>query len=166
MKENNWVDNLAARLVETGIATMETINGCSEEELLNIEKFYSLKLPEAYKDYMRKFGKASGDFLRECGIYYPSVLRNRRRATTLLNNNTDYKLKRSDFVFITRYGCQFYFFGTAGKNPNPPVFRYTENSDVPMLLADSFEAAITMAADEYFELEKNPLLNVESKFYD
>ncbi|MBL0189636.1 MAG: SMI1/KNR4 family protein [Candidatus Obscuribacter sp.] len=110
MKENNWVDNLAARLVETGIATMETINGCSEEELLNIEKFYSLKLPEAYKDYMRKFGKASGDFLRECGIYYPSVLRNRRRATTLLNNNTDYKLKRSDFVFITRYGCQFYFF--------------------------------------------------------
>ena len=82
MKENNWVDNLAARLVETGIATMETINGCSEEELLDIEQFYSLKLPEAYKDYMRKFGKASGDFLGECGIYYPNILKNRRRATT------------------------------------------------------------------------------------
>ncbi|MBK7840679.1 MAG: SMI1/KNR4 family protein [Candidatus Obscuribacter sp.] len=165
MKENNWVDNLAARLVETGIATMETINGCSEEELLDIEQFYSLKLPEAYKDYMRKFGKASGDFLGECGIYYPNILKNRRRATTLLNNNnTDYKLKCSDFVFITRYGYQFYFFDTANKNPNPPVFRYTENRDQPMLLADSFEAAITMAADEYFELAKNPLLNVDSKF--
>jgi len=160
----NWIDNLAIRFIETGIATPDTIRGCSEEELLEIEEFFNLKLPGAYKDYMRKFGKASGAFLEECGIYYPNMLRNRERAETLLNNNTDYKLKDSDLVIITRYGYEFYFFDTEDGNPDPPVYRYRENRDEPVLLADSFKAAIEMAAEEYFELVANPLLNVESKF--
>ena len=162
----NWVDNLADRFIETGIATSEKIVGCSDEELLEVEKFYNLKLPEAYKDYMRRFGKASGDFLRECGIYYHDLSENREAAETLLDNNTDFKLKPSEFVFITRYGCQFWSFPTEDGNPNPPVYRYTEDSPEPILLADSFKSAIEMVANEYFERKKNPLLNEDSKFFD
>lgn len=162
----NWVDKLADGLIETGLAEPETIQGCSETELLEIEQFYVLKLPEAYKNYMRKFGKASGDFLSECGIYYESIFDNREAAETLLDNNTDYKLKRSDFVFITRYGYQFWFFNTEDGNPNPPVYRYTETRDNPIHFADTFEAAIGIAAEEYYEMERNPLLNVPSNFCD
>ncbi len=162
----HWIDDLAIRFIEMGIATPDTIRGCSEEELLEIEKFFNLKLPGVYKDYMRKFGKASGAFLEECGIYYPNVLRNRERAETLLSNNTDYRLKQSDFVFITTYGYQFYFFDTESESPNPPVFRYTENRSAPMRLAESFEDTIEMAAAEYFEEAKFPLREVTSKFSD
>lgn len=163
---NNWIDNLADGLIEIGLATPETIAGCSDEELLEVEKFYNLKLPQVYKDYMRKFGKASGKFLEECGIYYDDLFDGRDAAETLLNNNTDYKLKQSDFVFITRYGYQFWYFNTEDGNPNPPVYRYTECRDAPIRFAESFEAAIKIGADEYFEMEKNPLLNLPSKFCD
>jgi len=162
----NWVENLAERFIETGIATPEKILGCTDEEVLEIEKFYNLKLPDAYKEYLLKFGKRSGDFLRECEIYYPHILENREAAETLLDANTDYKLKQSDYVFIARYGCQFWFFQTEDRNPNPPVLRYTEDSLKPILLAESFTAAIEMVANEYFEREKNPLLNEDSKFFD
>ncbi len=166
MEMKNWVENLAERFIEAGIATPEKILGCTDEEVLEIEKFYNLKLPDAYKEYLLKFGKRSGDFLRECEIYYPHILENREAAETLLDANTDYKLKQSDYVFIARYGCQFWFFQTEDRNPNPSVLRYTEDSLKPILLAESFTAAIEMVANEYFEREKNPLLNEDSKFFD
>lgn len=162
----SWVDILEKRLIDAGVATPDTIAGCSEEELSDIESAFKLKLPGAYKDYMRKFGKASGAFLEECGIYYPNVLRNRERAETLLANNTDYRLKPADFVFVTTYGYQFHFFNTESGRPNPPVLRYTETNAEPINLADSFEHAIEMAAEEYFALVKNPLLEVPSRFSD
>ena len=48
MKEmESWVDRLEKRLIEAGIATHETIAGCSEEELSDIESAFKLRLPEA-----------------------------------------------------------------------------------------------------------------------
>ncbi len=162
----DWSNLFVDRLLGAKLALAETIEGCSEKELLEIENLSGLKLPESYKCYMGMLGKRSGDFLSECGMFYPDVLLNKNRALTLLENNTDFRLKDSDFVFLERYGYQFFYFETSAGNANPPVFRYTERSPKPIPLANSFTEAMDMALAEYLASIENPMAAMVSHFTD
>lgn len=162
----DWSNFFVDKLLRAKLASAETIEGCSEKELVDIEKQFGIKLPQFYRTYMTILGKKSGDFLSECGMFYPDVLLNKERALTLLENNTDFRLKDSDFVFLERYGYQFFYFETSEGNANPPVFRYTERSENPILLADSFTEAMELALSEYLAVIENPLTPIVSHFTD
>jgi hypothetical protein len=162
----DWCKSFVDRLLGAKIASLETIKGCSEKELLEIENRFGLSLPESYRCYMGKLGKRSGDFLSECGMFFPDLLLNRERATTLLENNSDFRLKESDFVFLERYGYQFFYFETSDGSVNPPVFRYTELSPKPILLANSFTEAMDLALGEYLTIMENPMAAMVSRFTD
>lgn len=162
----DWANLFVERLIRAKLASPETLEGCSEKELVEIERKLGLKLPESYRCYMASLGKESGDFLSECGMFYPDVLLNKERAQTLLENNTDFRLKDSDFVFVERYGYQFFYFETSDGNANPPVFRYSERSESPILLAKSFTEAMELALADHLAIIENPTAPIVSHFTD
>ena len=48
----DWANLFVERLIRAKLASPETIEGCSEKELVEIERKLGLKLPESYRRYM------------------------------------------------------------------------------------------------------------------
>lgn len=105
-------DILYDRLIKSGLATEDSIIGCTELELGQIIKCSKRVLPSDYLDFMRRFGRKAGRFLSDIDMFYPSVLTLRSTAVEILMNGSDRLLTLPDdaFVFSVRYGEQFMCF--------------------------------------------------------
>lgn len=146
---SNWIDSFAQKIVQAGLATEETLVGCSEAEIHELARTFKLRLPKIYVDYLRRMGKQAGDFLGECIRTYPGLLQYaRQKAETLLEARTSYRLPDTAFVFVERYGCQFFYFDTASGDDNPPVYRYFEGDKEPAKIADGLTEAFEMALQD------------------
>lgn len=149
---SSWIDSFIDQLIAAGLATPDNLLGCSEEDIAEVESKLNIKLPEIYKVFLRRMGKESGDFMPECLLSFPLVARyGRESADAVINAKTDYRLPQAAFVFIERYGCQFFFFDTSDENSNPPVYRYHEGDKQPVRIADSFAQALEMALQDQLE---------------
>lgn len=158
-----WIDKFVDTLLDSGLANPDTIEGCSEEDIAEIEKKCQLKLPFAYKLYLRKLGRKAGDFLGECLRTYPGILKyGQDKAKTLLAG-TGYRLPDTAFVFVERYGCQFFFFDTSDGQDDPPVYRYFEGDKGPVKVADSLTAAFLLALEDDLNA-LDPSVNTEYRF--
>jgi hypothetical protein len=147
-----WIHSFIQRVLAAGLAKPGTHVGCTEQEITEIESVFQLTLPETYKDYLRQMGRDSGDFLFECLLTYPELVEYvRKKADTLLEASTSYQLPKSAFVFIECYGSQFFFFDTADRNDNPPVFRYYEGDQTPVKIAETFTQAMDLALSEQID---------------
>ena len=106
--------------------------GITLDEILYIESIFSIKLPNAYKEYLLLFGKESGNLLSSYYTEYPSVLENKEDAIYALNfddrqlNKDKPKLKNSYFFFGQWQGYVFYFFDCEEDCKNPPVYILTD----------------------------------------
>lgn len=152
---SSWIDLFAQKLIDAGLATPDTLEGCSEDEIAEIESTFAITLPCLYKQYLRKMGREAGSFLRECSRTYPGLVQHAREtADTLLEARTNYRLPATAFVFVERYGCQFFFFDTADGTADPPVFRYFEGDAEPVQIAPTLSEALEIAfADELIALD-------------
>lgn len=158
-----WIDSFVRRLLESGLATQETLVGCSEQDISTIEASFKLKLPEQYKEYLRKMGRKAGEFLQECSLTFPYFEDNRKTAENLLQK-TNYVLPSTAFVFVERYACQFFFFDTVDGKDNPPVFRFHEGDDIPVQIADSLTEALDLALQDHVNDLTAPLENRPYQF--
>lgn len=149
-----WIDDFTQKLIAGGLATDKTLEGCTENEIAAIESHLNLKLPQAYKDYLSRMGKKAGDFLSECLLTYPEIVEYGRATAEGLVQRTEYKLPKSAFVFVERYGCQFFFFDTASNDDNPSVYRFLEGDQKPEKVANTFSEALEIAlSDELADLD-------------
>lgn len=144
-----WIDMLAQKMIDTGLSTRSSIEGCSNNDIDDIEAKFKIELPRIYKEYLGKMGRKSGDFLGECTTTYPALVQYvRPKAEALLRARAAYRLPETAFVFVERYGCQFFFFDTANGNDNPPVYRYYEGDADPVKIADTLTEALEMALED------------------
>lgn len=71
----NNIQNLKDELINSGIASLEEIEGCSKEEIDTIEIKYG-KLPRSYRSILELVGKSAGKLIdrNEFNFYYDQII--------------------------------------------------------------------------------------------
>lgn len=125
-------------LVQYGYGPREEIEGCTNEEIADLEAQFDVELPEAYKSCMRHIGKDTNGFLRGSEFTYPAPKYQRAFAEDCIEswNDLEFSLGNTDFVFRGLQGSSFWLFDTE-RGDDPPVYHYMEDNE-PDLVADSF----------------------------
>jgi hypothetical protein len=120
----------------------DRIEGCSEEELRELEEQHDIELPKAYKSFMRHLGKGAGNFWMGSDWTYPKVNNLKEYAEKSLEMfDVDFEFEENDFVFYGLQGHTYRFFNTENGD-DPPVYKYRENRDQAEKLEDSFSEFI------------------------
>lgn len=121
-----YINKLLAELRQKDIE----IKPCTSDDLeLLKKKADNNKLPEAYLEFMQAMGRGThGRFLAGIHCFIDDVLDVSEGARELLEeNNCDFSLKDTDFVFFMSQGCDFAFFNV-NEGENPPVY-YVREAD-------------------------------------
>ena len=129
------------------ICDEEELIGCSEEEILEIEQSAGFPLPKAYKDFMRIAGKKSGQFLRDCEIHYPQVIRTNERTKEFMGRFID--LPNPCYFFLNYIGVTELFFSDEGDDP--PIYKLdaVNGTDTYNQCAPSFWKCIEALLKDY-----------------
>ena len=151
--------------------------GCSEEEINNLELIINERLPEAFKEFLRWFGKSGGQILRGTDYYYPYLSGETYEGwkednivpenytfkdvgIDLLNrNNFDgKKILKKSLLFMSHQGYAIEFLNL-DEGENPPVYIFVEQDkwlkEGPTLWANSFsEYLLNMLKQEIESYKK------------
>ena len=123
------------RLIAAGLAVSDTVRGCSEKEIAQLEADTCRPLPPAYRDFLSELGQSAGEFLRGTNWTYAELRALQVPAVQLLKSgNEQAVLPANSFVFAMHQGYQFLYFLTVNMDNDPPVFYYTEDPDLESLM--------------------------------
>lgn len=114
------------KLIRSGMASAETIVGCSEEEIASLERQYRVRLPDAYRCFLKTMGHKAGSFFQGTDWQYGYLQTLHASAETLLKSaNGSFQLPDNAFVFAMHQGYSFLYFLT--DNDDPHVVLYVED---------------------------------------
>ena len=119
-------DQLRERLISSCLARPDEIVGCTEREIVALEKEIGHRFPESYRSFLRVAGKRVGNFLDDLTIFYPKIVgltdRLRKHFEGIL------ELPPDAFVFMNRMGEIFMFF-ELGCDDDAPFSQWSEETD-------------------------------------
>jgi hypothetical protein len=121
--------------------------GCSEQDLLAVQRSMMLQLPSAYLRFLRHCGADTGNFLEGSDLTTAVLPRLRDSAEALLTDDVGPPLPDDAFVFCSHQGYQFLFFRLSD-GPDPPVYYYLEASGVFREVAPSFSEWLRQAVHD------------------
>lgn len=132
----------------TRLAALPHSEGCSDLEILLLERSLGFTLPATYRAFLRIVGKGSGEFLDGSVFHLSEIPRLQEAARELLDEaGRPWALEAEDFVFLMHQGYEFLFLRRDGSE-DPPVYLYEELEAAPRLWARSFSDWIHAAVDE------------------
>lgn len=144
------IDEIVEGIIALGLAAPDEIEGCTPDEIEEVEKRFALRLPGIYRAYLARLGRREGEFLIGSDFGYPTILTLREAAEELLaENNATITLPANAFVFLMHQGYQFLFFHADGVNDDPPVYWYMELSNEFVEHAPSFSAQLRRTLEDY-----------------
>jgi hypothetical protein len=139
------VDNIIKRIEDFGYK----IEGIDNQRISEIEKYYNVSLPVEYKIFLEKIGKTADKFLRGEDCFYDRIFELRGYANELLvDDNSEFKLKKEHFVFYSHQGYIFAYFDTSLEG-NPPIYYYFEGDLEPKIKYDSFSNFLEKQFDSH-----------------
>lgn len=100
------------------------LKGCSTLEVKRIEKYFGVKLPDVYKEYLYNMGKGAGAYMEGSSAFYGEIFDLREDLESMLQEK-GMSLPNNTFVFWAHQGYQFAFFYIDNED-NPPVYFYYE----------------------------------------
>ena len=122
------IARVAEILVRQGVATENTLRGCSATEIEEIQADVGRPLPLAYREFLAQMGLGAGDFYVGTDLFYPSLLGVTKAAHELVaEDEADIVLPEDAIVFMMHQGYQFMFV-RADEGDDPPVYYYMERS--------------------------------------
>lgn len=134
MDRNSIVD----LLVNSQIATVEKIKGCSDNEIKELEKEFGHGFPAIYREFLLAIGYRAGLLFRGTEIFFGSIRGLIQYANELLGENQEsFNLPEDAFVFSMYQGYEFNYFRFS-EGENPPVYQYIEGNGEPKLAWESF----------------------------
>ena len=99
------------------------IKGCTDEEIKVMAHIQQVKkLPRIYIDFMKYFGKASGDLFIGYSFYHTEA-NMKDIANKYLRNEGKFQLNSNDFVFMDLNGHSFWYFDTSS-GEDPAIYMY------------------------------------------
>ena len=143
---------IALQVVASKLASRRELLGCSEAEIMRLEEFFSLRLPESYKTFLTIMGHGAGFFMRGTDAFYPSLLKNREALSEVLTLDKDpFVLSTTTFVFSSHQGYIFHFFETSHEDQDPSVWGYREGELTRKKIDDTFTSFLLTAIEEEAE---------------
>jgi hypothetical protein len=137
-KIQDRIAEVARILVSRGVATEDSVRGCSVTEIDEVEGDVRLRLPLAYREFLAKMGRNAGNFYVGTDIFYPNLLGNTKAAHELVaEDKATIILPKDSIAFAMHQGYQFTFFQT-DEGDDPPVYYYMEQSGGFVKKADQF----------------------------
>ncbi len=134
----NWqekVDSILDQLRQVDESALIELEGCSEEEIHQIEQQFGYKLPAAYTAFLRRAGRYCGELMEGS---FPRVLMYRKMADSLLADEAPvFRLDDRDHVFYMHQGSHFFFF-RVGLSEDPEVSLYNADEYTVRVTFDSF----------------------------
>jgi hypothetical protein len=131
-------ENLAERLITTGLASTETTIGCTEEEIRLLEERVGFPLPACYKGFLQVAGKCSGAF-KLCGWSYPEVLGATDEAREMVLGWEKGRLELPEKAVALDLPTEaFLFIDARDGSDDPPVFLYYEGDGCFKQVSSSF----------------------------
>ena len=120
------INKVAEILVRRGVVTENTLRGCSDTEIEEVEADVGRSLPLAYREFLAKMGRGAGKFYVGTDIFYPRVLGLTEAAHELVaEDEADLFLPEEAIAIIMHQGYQFMFV-RADEGDDPPVYYYME----------------------------------------
>ena len=142
------VEQAVAQLIDAGLVTPDGLQGCTPEEIAQIEKKFQLNLPAVYKEFLSRMGKSAGKFLVGTDYLFPALLHLRDDAEDILEESgVNFRFGPAHFVFVGHQGYEFLFFDAA-ESPDPAVSHVEEAEEPGQVFAHFSEWLLTCVADE------------------
>jgi hypothetical protein len=137
--ETEFFSELLSRIVELGLAKNEDIIGCTDDEILSLERDFNIKLPKSYRLFLMKMGKGAGRFIPDECLYYNLFSSKSDAQELLLECGAPISIEEGWFVYyFNQYN--FFFFDTCLDNSDPEVFRFIEGNSHTVKEFNSFTA--------------------------
>lgn len=151
---NMDMNSIVDILHRTHIAVEEEIQGCSEDEIKELEKEIGHSLPTLYRNFLLNVGHHAGLLFQGTDIFFGSIKELTQEANELLEENyKSFNLPEDAFVFSMHQGYGFnYFRFSEGKNP--PVYPYIEGEGDSKLAWKSFSSFLLDEINATFEFIK------------
>jgi hypothetical protein len=141
----------------TALPDSGDLEGASEEEIRELEKYAGGKLPSVYKQLLKKLGRSAGELFRgsDYSVRQPFHLRLKEHAEELLKRSkAPFVLPRTAFVFLMSQGYQFSFFHL-DQGDDPEVYHYLEGEPTPRQM-DATLSGYLLRCIEECERRKKP----------
>ncbi len=144
------ITKVAEILVRQGVATENTITGCSTKEIEEVESDVGRPLPLSYREFLAKLGRGAGSFYVGTHLFYPTLLGITAAAHELVaEDEADIVLPKDAIAFMMHQGYQFMFV-RADEGEDPPVYYYMEQSGEFVKKADQLsQFLMDVAHDEW-----------------
>jgi len=148
MDKVTFGDAYKKALIQYGVGNDNTILGCTESEILELIHDQNVNaLPPIYIKFMRYAGKRAGGLWAGTDAFYPYMKGLKQVAVDLLiENDFDFDLPDTSFVFLMHEGYQFMYFDTTVID-DPEVLYYMEGKDT-IVSKGKFSRFITYFIEE------------------
>jgi len=128
-------------IVHQGVIADSSLVGCTNDEILIVEKHFNCCLPQAYKEFLLIAGKGAGKLFLGTDIFYPRVLELQFEAKELLVELGLTSLLPNDAkVFCMHQGYELNYFEPT--SDDPPVFQFFEGQTEVVIAWNSFSEFI------------------------
>ena len=122
-----------------------SLHGCTEPELIAIERQFDLELPGEYRRFLRRLGRGCRILFEDCDIapqLLPSLQLELR--DTLEACDDPFPLESAAFVICARNGAEFWWIPTDGTE-DPPVYHWRDWDPSPVVASTTFRGFIEQA---------------------
>jgi hypothetical protein len=125
-------------LLDKSSLRQTAISGCTAEEVTAFERAHAVRLPVAYRTFLRYLGKGAGPMFLGSDFHFQGLsgIRDLAEHVTMNDDLTDRVVLLPDdaFAFMEHQGYQIWFFRLT-EGDDPPVYYYLE--DHPPILKQS-----------------------------
>lgn len=146
-------EKLISELINFGLATKEDIQGCTINEVSNLEAKYG-NLPDSYRGFLLELGKGAGELMQGTDIFNRCLNDLNIDAIELLEENEEeFELPGDAFVFSMHQGYEFLYFNLSDGD-NPVVYQYVEGEGAPTMEWNSFSEFIYESLNQHIKQRK------------
>lgn len=126
------------KLVQSGLASRGSLQGCTPEEIASIDSHFGLRLPQCYRDFLTQVGRCAGAFLVGFDYSFPKMFEFRDWAGQMIQQSGwSFSLPKIAYVFFFDPAGAFLFFHCNG-DPDPPVLMFIETENDARKVFDTF----------------------------
>ena len=125
-------------LIQAGLDEENEIKGITEAEIKTIERFFSISLPESYRDFLSQCGVSAGLLCRDVNFFYDDILYLKDHFLDALEEwGKTFRPPERAFIFSAYQGGSYHYFICDG-NDDPAIYVFYEENLEPVLVASGF----------------------------
>lgn len=143
----------------------DEIRGCSEEEVVTLEKHFNLRFPKSYREFLLTMGHSTGILFIDRTIHYWNLFNLRNTTNSFHEEIPDgYKIPENTFLFSVSGDFQKNHYFYIGNGDDPPVFEYVEGNNHAEKISSSFSKylfdTVTVKTQKFEGEIENALMRV------